>query len=788
MSIAEHEYLAFEEARAIARRRRVRILFPLAVVVIMLVALAGIAIHDYQVMRRDTLKLSEGVIDNLQRRIETEVGAYLKTIPGVVRLTRDLLREEPLKGLRRDLAEPLGISVLDNAKSLAALLIATPQGDFFMVRRVADPDGSETKIIRRPQGGEPQMTLTRHAADGSELSDRSLPWDGYDPRTRPWFKGATDPGRVFWTDVYPFFTDRSAGVTGSLPLLDPAGQTRAIIGVDLTLASLSRFLSSLSIGRSGVALIVDDQGRIVAHPDADLVREAADGSLRLAGVGDLGDAVIQRAFDRYRVEGHGRRDFTLDGRRYISAISSLNHLLISNWSILVVVPEEDFVGFVAENVRQTLWMGLGVIALAALLAAVLIRQGLKADQAALEVLARESELDRQGLALQTLSSQVVQLAGMQEAGLGRLTEAVAGASRVRRASFWQFSDGHDQLICGDGYDTAAEGHTRTPRLQRNEHLALFEALEAGQTLAVLDAASDQRTATLYAGYLSIFGCSALLAVPVRRGDAVVATLWLEDAGTRHAWSRQTESFLTAAASLLHLGVMPDEAATGSGASGASGAGAHAPSVVADYDLNAHRAEAFTERLAEAGQDVGSRIETIDRLGVMSLHFTDALALAGNISVEGDEAAVQYLVQQLETRAAEHAVGYLRVLSDHVVAAADPALSPEEGMRQLASFALELQQLCRRLFVEQQSGMAFKIGLDLGPVIGSLVGRQRRAFNLWGEASSTAAEMANTAPPGTIQCSESVYRALPGDWTFRPRGHHYLEGVGEFSTYLLSARS
>lgn len=50
MSIAEHEFLAFEEARAIARRRHIRILFPLAVVVIMLAALAGIAIHDYQII------------------------------------------------------------------------------------------------------------------------------------------------------------------------------------------------------------------------------------------------------------------------------------------------------------------------------------------------------------------------------------------------------------------------------------------------------------------------------------------------------------------------------------------------------------------------------------------------------------------------------------------------------------------------------------------------------------------------------------------------------------------
>ena len=73
MNTSGFEYQGFEEARAIARRRRRRILLPLAIVLIMLLALTGIAIHNYRAMRADALTLSEGVIDNLQSRIETEV-------------------------------------------------------------------------------------------------------------------------------------------------------------------------------------------------------------------------------------------------------------------------------------------------------------------------------------------------------------------------------------------------------------------------------------------------------------------------------------------------------------------------------------------------------------------------------------------------------------------------------------------------------------------------------------------------------------------------------------------
>ncbi len=93
MPTAGYEYETFAEARAVARRRRRRVLLPLAVVAVMLLALVGIAIHDYRAMRADALARSEGVIADLQQRIETEVDALLRPINGITALSRDLLED-----------------------------------------------------------------------------------------------------------------------------------------------------------------------------------------------------------------------------------------------------------------------------------------------------------------------------------------------------------------------------------------------------------------------------------------------------------------------------------------------------------------------------------------------------------------------------------------------------------------------------------------------------------------------------------------------------------------------
>jgi class 3 adenylate cyclase len=209
----------------------------------------------------------------------------------------------------------------------------------------------------------------------------------------------------------------------------------------------------------------------------------------------------------------------------------------------------------------------------------------------------------------------------------------------------------------------------------------------------------------------------------------------------------------------------------------------------DPGLGRRRAMAFTDRLArQAGGPQADGAEVIDQLAVMSLYFTDARALAEPVlGAAADETVIVYLIRELENAASAHGLGYLKFLTDQVVVAADPNEGPDSGLQRLAEFAVAVQAICEKLFVEQRASLVFRIGIDTGPVIGSVVGCERRAFNLWGEAVQMAGSMARTALPGVIQVTETVYQALRGRYLFQLRGHHYLEGVGEFSTYLMSGR-
>ena len=107
---------------------------------------------------------------------------------------------------------------------------------------------------------------------------------------------------------------------------------------------------------------------------------------------ELGDPVLNRAYNRFRFDGYGHRDFIVDGQRYLSTVFLLTQKTGLDLSVFVFVPEQDFIGFVSRNNRTILLISSGIVALAVIMAGLLVFQGLRAERSAQQVLDRQNEL------------------------------------------------------------------------------------------------------------------------------------------------------------------------------------------------------------------------------------------------------------------------------------------------------------------------------------------------------------------------------------------------------------
>jgi class 3 adenylate cyclase len=792
------------------RRRLIRVAIPVGCLVLMIVSLAFIAVYAYQNNRHDALELTDDLLETLDRRIAAEVRNYLGPASDTVQLLANIIRDPSIGITDRSQIEPFVIQILKTYPQLTIFSIADVKGNFIMPKKM--PDGSiHTKIIDLTDRTR-KVKWVRRDTSGRAVAEEEVAGDTYDARTRPWYVGATEARGLFWTDVYIFFTDQQPGVTAAMPVYDDDDKLLGVLGADIELSELSSFFSSLTIGRNGLALIFDQQGGLVAYPQVERMLKRVDDTFQPAMLEELGDPVLNRAYNRFKIEGHGSRILTVDNRRYLNSISSLRNTVGRDWSVMIVVPEDDFIGSVKATFSKALLMTSVIVGLASIMAGLLVFQGIRADRDAGEILSRKQEVEAQSRAFEQLASDVAVFDPNDRDSIGRLTEMVSEAASVRRASCWQMDADGTRLNCLDCYDNESKGHSRGTVFSRNDFPGLFEYMQNQAEIVISDSDEADQLAELQQVYLQPMGCRALLAVPVVHAGQTVGSLWLEHEGESRRWDVEEIAFAKAIAGLLALrfsGVKNRPLQSTDPAAGierlADGAGQ-----LSQPDQSVESAETVPQTpISRRGQDriaipsssVALADLTRDRgydasmleadvyndVAVLVLRFVDPLSLAHSIDEDQSHLAVGKLVCYFEEIVDTHDIDYWNMAGEQIVCATGFRKGQTDHGSIMADIALSLQDHCTHLFADLDKRMAFRIGIDRGAVIGSRLGRRRQFYNIWGDAVEAAITMADTGMTGGIHVGEAAYRSLRQSFVFRVRGNFYLKNFGEISTYMLTGR-
>jgi len=160
--------------------------------------------------------------------------------------------------------------------------------------------------------------------------DAKMP-DGFDPRVRPWYKGAQNSSTPTLTEPY---VDAATGQTIiSIAMASTkAGQGVGVVGGDLSLQTLIDTLSARDFDGMGYAFLVSADGKILVHPDKALVMKS------------LGEAYPQNT---PRIS----RDFSeivVDGRTRIVTFTPIKGLPSVNWYIGLSVDKDKAFSMLSE--------------------------------------------------------------------------------------------------------------------------------------------------------------------------------------------------------------------------------------------------------------------------------------------------------------------------------------------------------------------------------------------------------------------------------------------------------
>ncbi|MGB7874486.1 MAG: adenylate/guanylate cyclase domain-containing protein [Anaerolineales bacterium] len=127
---------------------------------------------------------------------------------------------------------------------------------------------------------------------------------------------------------------------------------------------------------------------------------------------------------------------------------------------------------------------------------------------------------------------------------------------------------------------------------------------------------------------------------------------------------------------------------------------------------------------------------------------------------------------------------IRTVGDAYVAVSGlPEPSPEHA-HNIARVALRMLRYIERRNSAHPEAWHCRVGINSGPVIGSLVGIQKYVYDIFGPGINMASRMETLSESMKITISESTYQLIKNDFICTERGEFEVKGFGMNTLYFL----
>ena len=130
---------------------------------------------------------------------------------------------------------------------------------------------------------------------------------------------------------------------------------------------------------------------------------------------------------------------------------------------------------------------------------------------------------------------------------------------------------------------------------------------------------------------------------------------------------------------------------------------------------------------------------------------------------------------------------IKTIGDCYMVAAGVPRQRVDHAEALVSFALDMQaEIGKRTFGGRR--LAFRMGINSGPVVAGVIGRRKFIYDLWGETVNMASRMESHGTSGVIQITRNTFDLVREHFDCQARGPIEVKGVGRVETWDVTGRT
>jgi class 3 adenylate cyclase/Tfp pilus assembly protein PilF len=196
-----------------------------------------------------------------------------------------------------------------------------------------------------------------------------------------------------------------------------------------------------------------------------------------------------------------------------------------------------------------------------------------------------------------------------------------------------------------------------------------------------------------------------------------------------------------------------------------------------------------EELKQKGAATPKQYEMVS---VLFTDFKGFTSIAEKLSPEQLVEELNHCFLEFDLIIDKHNLEKIKTIGDSYMCAGGIPVANTSNPIDVVRAGLEIQDYMNRLKAERQSKgqecWELRVGIHTGKVIAGVVGKNKFAYDIWGDAVNTASRMESSGAPGRVNISGDTYQLVKDQFSCVYRGKVQAKNKGEIDMYFVESGS